>query len=173
MSNAQIRDQQIGVGLMGEPLYRRPVFDLKIMANKKNPFSRMEQNERAKELYGMGFFNPERAQEALGALEMMDFEGIEKVKEFAQQGQTMYNMLMQMQQQVAMLQSAITGQAPVPGAGQPTQTPPPAADGEPRSESSMTQNIMQSQMPRTSYAQRLAERSTPSLENVNSGATPV
>ena len=39
--------------------------------------------------------------------------------------------LMQMQQQVAMLQSAITGQAPVPGAGQPTQTPPPAADGAP------------------------------------------
>ena len=175
MSNAQIRDQQIGVGLMGEPLYRRPVFDLKIMANKKNPFSRMEQNERAKELYGMGFFNPERAQEALGALEMMDFEGIDKVKEFAQQGQTLHNMLLQMQQQVAMLQSAITGQAPVPGAGQPTQAPPPieGAAGAPRSESSMTQNIMQSQMPRTSYAQRLAERSTPSLENVNSGATPV
>ena len=66
MSNAGIREQEMGVTTDGIPLYRKPIFDLKIKAQKKNPFSRMEQNERAKELYGLGFFSPDRAQEALG-----------------------------------------------------------------------------------------------------------
>ena len=86
LSNAAIKEQEIGFDSQGAMLYRKPVFDLKIKAQKKNPFSRMEQNERAKELYGLGFFNPERAQEALGALEMMEFEGIDKVREQVQQG---------------------------------------------------------------------------------------
>jgi len=76
VSNAALREQEAGRGPDGETLYRRPVFDLKIRAQKKNPFSRMEQNERAKELYSAGFFNPERAQEAMGALEMMEFEEV-------------------------------------------------------------------------------------------------
>ena len=80
MNNAGIKEQEVGQTSDGLPLFRKPIFDLKIKAQKKNPFSRMEQNERAKELYGLGFFNPERAQEALGALEMMEFEGIDKVK---------------------------------------------------------------------------------------------
>ena len=88
------------------------MFDVKIKAQKKNPFSRMEQNERAKELYGLGFFNPERAQEALGALEMMEFEGIDKVREQVQQGQTLLNICQQMSQQMdqmALLLQALTG----------------------------------------------------------------
>ena len=75
-----------GVGAGGETLYRRPDFDLKVKAQKRSPFSRMEANERAKELYALGFFNPARAQEALAALEMMDFEGIEAVRERVRQG---------------------------------------------------------------------------------------
>ena len=65
----------------------------------------MEQNERAKELYAMGFFAPENAQASLIALDMMDFEGIQTVKEKVMQGQTLLNMVMQMSQQL----SAITG----------------------------------------------------------------
>ncbi|MEG2000835.1 MAG: hypothetical protein RR053_05535, partial [Evtepia sp.] len=61
MSNAAISDQLISPTYPGQeteysPLFRRPIFDIKIKAQKKNPFSRMEQNERAKELYGIGFF---------------------------------------------------------------------------------------------------------------------
>ena len=69
--------------------YRRPVFDVRVRAQKKNPFSRMEQNERARELYSLGFFRPENAQAALGALEMMDFEGIDEVRQYVRQGQTL------------------------------------------------------------------------------------
>ena len=48
--NSGLQDQVTGLDTLGNEMYRRPVFDLKIKAQKKNPFSRMEQNERAKEL---------------------------------------------------------------------------------------------------------------------------
>jgi hypothetical protein len=46
----------------------------------------MEANERAKELYALGFFDPQRAEQALGALEMMDFEGIDAVRAYIRAG---------------------------------------------------------------------------------------
>lgn len=99
-SNQGIRDQQIGVDTKGNPLMRRPVFDIKIKAQKKNPFSRMSQNELAKELYGLGVFNPERAQETEGMLEMMEFEGKDRVLEQVRQGATLLNQVQQLSQQV-------------------------------------------------------------------------
>lgn len=68
-SNAQLR----GGG-------REPVFDIVVKAQKSNPFSQLSQNEQAKELYRLGFFRPELAEQALGALELMQFEGIEGVR---------------------------------------------------------------------------------------------
>lgn len=163
MNNDGIKDQPIGMGSMGETLYRRPVFDLKVSAQKKNPFSRMEQNERAKELYAMGFFDPSRAQEALGALEMMDFEGIDKVKEFAMQGQTLFNMVMQMQQQLAML----TGQM------MPAEAPAPQAPQDVPNGNKATQGIMEAQSPQTPLMQRYANNANASVSKTPNGATPV
>ena len=54
---------------------RRPVFDISVKAHRKSPYSRISQNEMAKELFRIGFFNPEHGIEALSALELMDFEG--------------------------------------------------------------------------------------------------
>ncbi|HWQ51085.1 MAG TPA: hypothetical protein VN369_04705, partial [Terriglobales bacterium] len=65
-------------GLQGDG--RRPVFDVKVRAEKRNPFSQLSMNETAKELYRLGAFNPEKARESLLMLEMMEFEGIEAVK---------------------------------------------------------------------------------------------
>lgn len=165
INNAQIQDQVIGADSSGIPIYRRPVFDLKIKAQKRNPFSRMEQNERAKELYGLGFFNPERAQEASGALEMMDFEGIDKVKEQVQQGQTLLNicqqMSAQMDQMAAIIQSltgknmGIVNQAEPTGRGNSVTVTP---------NNHLADGIMQANTPKTGYAERLAKRSTPSVE---------
>lgn len=61
---------------------RRPVFDISVTAQRKNPFARVSQNELAKELYRLGFFKPELKEQALGALELMDFEGKERVKDY-------------------------------------------------------------------------------------------
>ena len=93
VSNRSLCDQPLPPAYPGQeqeegycPMYRRPIFDIKITTQKKNPFSTMEQNERAKELYAAGFFDPARAREALGALEMMRFEGVEKVRRQVRQG---------------------------------------------------------------------------------------
>jgi hypothetical protein len=79
-----------------EPKYRKPVFDIKVKPQKSNPFSRMAQNEMAKELYGAGIFDPARAEQALIALEMMDFEGKESVVEKVSQNQMLINQMQQM-----------------------------------------------------------------------------
>ena len=182
LNNTQLKDQPMGVDAAGTPLFRRPVFDLKIRAQKKNPFSRMEQNERAKELYGLGFFNPERAQECLGALEMMDFEGKDKVVEYARQGQTLLNLCQQMAQQMdqmaALLQAAAgIGAGAGTGVGRDDPSAPQTGTQTRRAEASRPTDgaggrsadgvngaVMQARTPMTGYGDRLAKRSTPSME---------
>lgn len=177
LNNQALQDQPIGLASDGvTELYRRPVFDLKIKAQKKNPFSRMEQNERAKELYAMGFFNPERAQEALGALMMMDFEGIDKVRDQVKQGQTLLNICQQLSQQLdqaMLLLQTLTGRDM--GAGAPQQAPAAQRSGGARApsgggvdgRSSLASGIMEANTPMTSYGDRLAKRSTPNMETGN------
>ena len=85
---------------------REPVFDITISAAKKSTFSRLTQNETAKECYQLGFFNPANADAALAALEMMDFEGIEKVRQRVRQNGTLAQQLQMAQQQLARLTQA-------------------------------------------------------------------
>ena len=69
-------------------LYRKPVFDIAVKTQKKSPYTRLAQNELAKELFRLGFFHAENAVPALAALEIMDFEGKraieEKIREISQ-----------------------------------------------------------------------------------------
>ena len=179
-NNAAIRDQPMPTAYPGqETVYRRPIFDVKIKAQKKNPFSRMEQNERAKELYGLGFFNPERAQEALGALEMMEFEGIDKVREQVQQGQTLLNICQQMSQQMdqmALLLQALTGKdmgvgAEPQGSGNSQGGSRPAGRSA-GGGSGLASAVTQAQTPMTDYGTRLAARSIPNMNARSSAAAP-
>lgn len=156
--NTGLQDQVTGLDTMGNPMFRRPVFDLKIKAQKKNPFSRMEQNERAKELYAMGFFAPENAQASLIALDMMDFEGIQTVKEKVMQGQTLLNMVMQMSQQLSAITGVLMPQEETQ-AGGGTNTAESGGGGG----SGLASGIMEAQTPMTGYGQALAKRSTPSV----------
>jgi hypothetical protein len=93
---------QIGQTAMGEAEYavRVPIIDIVIKAQKQSPFTTLAQNETAMNLYNAGFFEPERAQQALICLEMMEFEGKDKVYDYVQQGQTLYNQVQQLNQQV-------------------------------------------------------------------------
>lgn len=156
--NAGLQDQVTGLDTLGNEMYRRPVFDLKIKAQKKNPFSRMEQNERAKELYSLGFFAPENAQASLIALEMMDFEGIQTVREKVMQGQTLLNMVMQMQQQLTMITGALMPQEDTRQTGGNN-----TGGGEAEAHSELASGIMEAQTPMTGYGQALAKRSVPSV----------
>ena len=62
-------------GLDGQQLLRRPVFDIKIVPQRRNAYSRISQNELALQFFKLGFFNPMVRDQALMCLEMMDFEG--------------------------------------------------------------------------------------------------
>lgn len=84
---------------------REPVFDIVVSAEKKSTFSRLAQNETAKECYQLGFFAPANADAALAALDMMDFEGIEKVRQRVRQNGTLAERLAQMQQEMTRMAS--------------------------------------------------------------------
>ncbi len=110
-NNAQIKEQpmmsatgQPIVDEMGEQLYRKPIFDIEVKAQKRNPYSRLSQNETAANLYNMGIFNPENAQMAMAMLELMDFEGKEKVVRYVSEGATLHNVIQQQMQTIAQLQ---------------------------------------------------------------------
>ena len=102
---------------------REPVFDITISAARKSAFSRLTQNETAKECYQLGFFNPANADAALAALEMMDFEGIEKVRQRVRANGTMAQQLALAKQQLAraaqLMQAAQTKQPARGGKGAP------------------------------------------------------
>ncbi len=94
---------------------REPIFDIVVNAAKKSTFSRLSQNETAKECYQLGFFDPRNADAALAALEMMDFEGIEKVRQRVRRNGTLAGQLLQLQQQYARL-AAVHGAPGTDGA---------------------------------------------------------
>ena len=79
---------------------RQPVFDITVSASKKSTYSRMSQNELALQLFGLGIFNPEMTDQALMLLEIMDFEGKDKIIEMIKQNGTMADKIQQMSAQM-------------------------------------------------------------------------
>lgn len=91
---------------------RRPVFDIRVVAEKQSPFSRASQNETAKEMFNMGMFNPQLAEQSLVCMDMMDFEQKDDIKQKIQTNS-------QMQQQMQMMYQAImTAEQYLPGIAQ-------------------------------------------------------
>ena len=109
-SGAMLQPQPVGMIGGVELGSREPVFDIVVSAAKKSTFSRLSQNETAKECYKLGFFDPANADAALAALDMMDFEGIEKVRERVQQNGTLYTQLQQAMEQLQKLSAIIDQQ---------------------------------------------------------------
>lgn len=166
MDNSGLRDQAMPPMYPGqtEMLYRRPVFDVKVTAQKKSPLSRMEQNERAKEMFNMGFFNPELAQQAMGALQMMDFDGIDGVKQYVERGQTLQNLVQQLTMALQQTQGMM---------GMPVEGAPQGGGEPPQSGKSMDSMVVDAEKPNmTAYGQRLAARSTPNMDLGSSAARP-
>ena len=114
-SNAMLQAQpggMVGGVQLGD---HEPVFDITVSAAKKSTFSRLSQNETAKECYQMGFFAPANADAALAALDMMDFEGIEKVRQRVRLNGTLAQQLTALQTQLIRMQQMQTRRAPLTG----------------------------------------------------------
>lgn len=171
-SNAGIKDLVTGVDEYGNETVRRPVFDIKISAEKKNPFSQMTQNEYAKEFYQMGLFSPERAQESVIALSMMDFEGKDKVLEQVKQGQTLLNICQQMQMEIKRSQLALsvaTGQQQDDGTADGGSTGSSGGQyaGQTTGQTMGAKAIDAQKENMTGYQQKLAQRSKPDMAAEN------
>ncbi len=120
-SNEHIAPHTVEGDFGAEAYTKMPVFDIKVTAQKQPTFSREVENERAKEMYAAGFFNPQMADQALAALDMMDFEGIDKIKQRVSQNGTMYQQIQMLQQQVIQLANVVKvmqGGEPVENEGQ-------------------------------------------------------
>ena len=102
-SNAGIKAQNQGNEMGIELGDRIPLFDIEITAQKQSPYSKMAQNELALQFFGAGFFNPQIADQALACLDMMDFDRKQFIMQKVSQNGTMYQQIMQMQQQMIML----------------------------------------------------------------------
>lgn len=92
-SGGMIAEQPTGMGASGEVLYRKPIFDIEIVAAKMSPYSQLSQNQTMMSLFEMGALNPEAAQQALTMLAGMDFPGIDEVREDVQRGATLMDQL--------------------------------------------------------------------------------
>ncbi len=84
-SNSGIRPREVlrhdGVSFM-----RKPVFDISVKPRVANPLSQEAANEFAMSLYEKGAFSPEQREQTLIMLEMMDFDGIGKIKQLIKAG---------------------------------------------------------------------------------------
>lgn len=171
-SNAQIKDQPMPrIPGLAEQMYRKPIFDIKIKAQKKSPFSQLSQNEMAKEFYSLGFFNPEQAQPTLLALEMMDFEGKEKIVQKVQEGQTLLNLLQQVTQQRDQL-AAIAQQMAGIDLKAPDQQRDQGATRQGASQGAADADTVAGEAKAaqlesmTGYGQRLAQRAKPDMSEM-------
>lgn len=93
--------------LSKEMTSRKPIFDIKVTAQKQSAFHTVAQNELAISLFNMGVFNPQLADQALMLLEAMSFEGKDQIIEKVKQGQTMFNMIQTLKEASMMMASQI------------------------------------------------------------------
>lgn len=107
---AGLRGESLGTDFGLDFGERVPIFDVEVSAQKASPFSTVAENERAKELYSMGFFRPDLADQALAALDMMQFDNIDQVRQRIAQNGTMYQQLQALQQQMAKMAAIIDAQ---------------------------------------------------------------
>lgn len=85
--NEGLKEQPQGSVMGADMGYRLPVFDIEVSAQRQTQYNKTSQNELALQLYQLGFFNPQMADQAKTTLEIMDFSHkddiIQKIDETA------------------------------------------------------------------------------------------
>ena len=106
-SNENIKEQEQESDFDVEAGYRVPTFDVEVVPQKANPYSKNSQNELALQLYNMGFFAPQNGDVALTCLDAMDFAHKDDITAKIQQNATLYQENMQLKQQTLQLAAVI------------------------------------------------------------------
>ena len=156
-TNANLKPQ--AQSFLGQDMgMRKPVFDIKVSAQKKNVFTTVSQNELALQLLKLGLFNPQMADQAVMCLDMMDFEGkdtllqkisrngllLQKLQQYMQLALGMAQTINpQMAQSIAMDISATLGNMPAaagPGGADPKLFQSDNVTGIPKKEHAVVTN---------------------------------
>lgn len=107
--NTNIREQIDVDPMTGQEQARMPVFDIKVTAQRQSPFNRIAQNELAKELFSMGLFNPQMADQAMIVLDMMEFEGKDRIVQKVQKNQQLLMMVQKLQNALGVVANEADG----------------------------------------------------------------
>lgn len=102
-SNQNIQPMHQGVDFGQDMGYNKPVFDVKVSAQKKNVYTKISQNELAVQFFQMGFFNPQQTDQTLMCLDMMEFDGKDEIMQKVSKNGTMFQKLTQYMQLALML----------------------------------------------------------------------
>ena len=76
--------------------FRKPAFDIDVRAQRKTSYTKAAQNELAIQLFQLGVFNPQLADQSVMLLDMMDFKGKEEIQQKVQEMGTMAQALQQL-----------------------------------------------------------------------------
>lgn len=101
-SNARIRQQMLPPVPGMDDAFRLPVFDIEVEVQKESSYTIATYNELAVQLYQMGCFNPQAAEQTLMMLDMMEFKGKDALVNKIRQNAMVY------QQMISYMQLALT-----------------------------------------------------------------
>lgn len=87
--------------------YRVPEFDLEIGAERESPYRTAEANQLALQLFQMGFFREDLADQALRCLELMDFKNKDQLARIISGGRTQATEMAAMRQQLLQLAQVV------------------------------------------------------------------
>ena len=87
--------------------YRVPEFDLEIGAERESPYRTAEANQLALQLFQMGFFREDLADQALRCLELMDFKNKDQLARIISGGRTQAVEMAAMRQQLLQLAQVV------------------------------------------------------------------
>lgn len=139
-SNDNLKMQDEGTDFNGDTQYRLPVFDIEVVPQKQNPYSKNGQNETAITLYNLGVFNPEMGDQALALVECMDFNQKQDVISRIKGNQMLLQQNEALKQQCIQLASAIDSLKGTTMARDLAMTFD-AGEGQPEPENNVQENI--------------------------------
>ena len=87
--------------------YRVPEFDLEIGAERESPYRTAEANQLALQLFQMGFFRDDLADQALRCLELMEFKNKDQLARVISGGQTQARQIAALRQQLLQLAQVV------------------------------------------------------------------
>ena len=95
-TNAKLKAQHQGFDFGMDMGYRLPAFDIDVRAQRETSYTKAAQNELAIQLFQLGVFNPQLADQSVMLLDMMDFKGKEEIQQKVQEMGTMAQALQQL-----------------------------------------------------------------------------